>query len=54
MLTLLHSGKPNTSALSYEELGAPLLGVLLEPGDLLYMPRGYPHDVTTAGSSRLK
>jgi len=37
-------GKPNTSALSYEELGAPLLDMLLEPGDLLYMPRGYPHE----------
>lgn len=37
-------GKPNTTALHPEELGDPIHDVLLEPGDVLYMPRGFPHE----------
>jgi lysine-specific demethylase/histidyl-hydroxylase NO66 len=32
--------------LSEEELGEPILDVVLEPGDLLYFPRGTFHQVT--------
>ena len=31
-----------------EELGQQLLDVVLEPGDLLYFPRGFTHQVITA------
>ena len=35
-----------TANLSAEELGEPILDVVLEPGDLLYFPRGTYHQVT--------
>ncbi|KAI5754505.1 hypothetical protein M8J77_009085 [Diaphorina citri] len=32
---------------SQEEIGTPILTVTLEPGDLLYLPRGYIHQAST-------
>ena len=40
MLVISH-----TANLSQEELGEPILDVVLEPGDLLYFPRGTFHQV---------
>ena len=34
-----------TENLSQEEIGQPILDVILEPGDLLYFPRGIIHQV---------
>lgn len=30
-----------------EEIGEPLFDVVLEPGDMLYFPRGFVHQATT-------
>lgn len=34
-----------------EQIGAPILDVILRAGDLLYFPRGYIHETTTAADS---
>jgi hypothetical protein len=34
-------------------LGSPMTEVTLNPGDLLYLPRGYPHDAQSADSASL-
>jgi Uncharacterized conserved protein len=35
---------------SQEEIGTPILTVTLEPGDLLYLPRGYIHQASTVAN----
>uniref|UniRef100_A0A1B6GDQ5 Bifunctional lysine-specific demethylase and histidyl-hydroxylase n=1 Tax=Cuerna arida TaxID=1464854 RepID=A0A1B6GDQ5_9HEMI len=42
--TLPRFSSPN---FSQEEIGEPILDVTLEPGDLLYFPRGYIHQAST-------
>jgi ribosomal protein L16 Arg81 hydroxylase len=37
----------NTAKLNWEDVGEPIFDVILEPGDLLYMPAFTPHAVTT-------
>lgn len=48
----LNRGKGG-DVLTKEELGEPVLDILLEPGDVLYVPTGFPHttDTTTAGEA---
>jgi len=36
-----------------EAVGAPLLDVILQPGDVLYVPRGFGHEVFTQGDASL-
>jgi len=40
---------PRTSSRNFhqEEIGNPILDVILRPGDFLYMPRGYIHQADT-------
>lgn len=40
----------NAANMSQEELGEPILDVVLEPGDLLYFPRGTYHQVAWANT----
>lgn len=40
-------------AIARDDLGPPLLEQALEPGDVLYIPRGFPHFATTGGTSSL-
>ena len=40
-------GKIPERPLSLEELGAPFLDLLVRPGDVIYIPRGWPHVATT-------
>merc|ERR1740139_1867826 len=37
-------GKDPTSPLTNEMLGDPILELRLQPGELLYLPRGAPHE----------
>jgi hypothetical protein len=39
--------------LSRSRLGDPIMSIDLEEGDVLYIPRGFPHAATTASSSSL-
>lgn len=41
------TGKPNTTGLDLKSIGDPIYDVLLQPGDLLYLPRGFPHEVAS-------
>src|SRR6516162_11266638 len=34
-------------------LGSPMIEVTLSPGDLMYLPRGYPHDAASADGASL-
>jgi len=47
----LNRGKGG-DVLTKEELGEPVLDILLEPGDVLYVPTGFPHttDTTTTAA----
>jgi len=40
---------PRTSSRNFhqDEIGEPILDVILRPGDFLYMPRGYIHQADT-------
>lgn len=40
---------PRTSSRNFyqDEIGEPILDVILKPGDFLYMPRGYIHQADT-------
>lgn len=40
---------PRTSSKNFlqDEIGKPILDVILRPGDFLYMPRGYIHQADT-------
>lgn len=40
---------PRTSSCNFhqDEIGEPILDVILRPGDFLYMPRGYIHQADT-------
>ena len=45
------SGKHAVPRPTLEELGEPLLDLVLEPGDVLYLPRGHPHVAETTDRS---
>ena len=34
--------------LSYEEMGSPLIDTVIQPGDFLYVPLGFPHTTDTS------
>jgi hypothetical protein len=40
-------GRHTIAAPSFDELGEPLLDLMMRPGDCLYLPRGYPHAAET-------
>jgi hypothetical protein len=40
-------GKHAVARPTVDQLGAPMLDLLLEPGDVLYLPRGHPHVAET-------
>lgn len=40
-------GSATPTAMAAEELGPPALDVVLQPGDCLYLPRGFPHAAAT-------
>src|SRR5262249_52062050 len=42
------------SPLDRTRLGAPPLAVELHPGDLLFVPRGFPHEAVAGGSDSLQ
>ncbi|EKX40095.1 hypothetical protein GUITHDRAFT_143042 [Guillardia theta CCMP2712] len=46
-------GKGN-DVLTFEELEEPLLDVVLEPGQMLYVPAGYPHVTDTVNGVKTK
>jgi len=46
----LNRGKAG-DVLSLEELGDPVLDIVLEPGDIMYVPTGFPHTTDTASPS---
>jgi hypothetical protein len=47
-LLMISCGRFSSKNLDESELKAPILEVILEPGDMIYMPRGTIHQVGTS------